>query len=89
MNKASDFKKMDNIAERAVIQYLHKKGLSPKDIHIDVVATLGNDAHLQATVKSWVTVGRQSLGDDTCLGRPVTCKVHHIVLADGKLHRDI
>ena len=76
---------MDNIAERAVIQYLHKIGLALKDIHNDVVATLGNDVHLQATVKSWVTVGRQSLEDDTCLGKPVTSKVHDIVLADGKL----
>ena len=45
---------MDKIGERAVIQYLHKKGLTPKDIHNDMVATLGKDAPPYATVKRWV-----------------------------------
>ena len=45
---------MDKIGERAVIQYLHKEGLTPKDIHDDMVATLGKDAPSYATVKSWV-----------------------------------
>ena len=80
---------MDKLAKRAVIQYLQKKSLAPKDIHNDAVATLGDDFHLQATVKSWVTVGRQSLENDTCLGKPVTSKVHDIVMANGKLHRGI
>ena len=31
---------MDKRAERAVIQYLHKKGPAPKDIHSDMVALL-------------------------------------------------
>jgi len=44
---------MDTVSERAVIQYLHKKGIS-KDIHTDMVATLGNDAPSYVTVKMWV-----------------------------------
>ena len=35
---------MDKIAEREVIQYLHKKGLAPKAIHADMVATMGKDS---------------------------------------------
>ena len=42
---------MDKISERAVIQHLHKKGLTPKDIHNDMVATLRKDAPSYATVK--------------------------------------
>ena len=42
---ARDFFKIDKFAERAVIQYLHKKGLAPTAIHM--VATLGKDATLK------------------------------------------
>ena len=42
---------MDKIGERAVIQYFYKKGLTYKDIHDDMVATLGKDAPSYATVK--------------------------------------
>ena len=86
---------MDKIGERAVIQYLHKKGLTPKDIHNDMVATLGKDAPSYATVKRWVVVfkrGRQSLEDDPRPGRPVTVaapemviKVHDIVMTDRRV----
>ena len=54
VNQASDFCKMDTITERALIQYLHKKGLAPKDIHTDMIATLANDAPSYATMKNWV-----------------------------------
>ena len=83
---------MDKTGERAVIQYLHKKGLTPKDIHNDMVATLGKDAPSYDTVKRWEAefkCGRQSLEDDPHPGRPVTVatpemvsKVHDIVMTD-------
>ena len=86
---------MDKIAERAVIQYLHKKGLVPKAIHADMVATLGKDAPSYATVKRWVAEfkrGRESLEDDPRPGRPVTVttpekvsKVHDIVMHDRRV----
>ena len=86
---------MDNIGERAVIQYLYKKGLTPKDIHNDMVALLGKDAPSYATVKRWVVEfkrSRQSVEDDTCPGRPVTVampemvnKVHDIVMTDRRV----
>jgi len=47
---------MDKVFEIAVIQYSYKKGLTSKNIiHTDMVATLGNDAPLYATVKRWVS----------------------------------
>ena len=61
---------MDKIGEREVIQYLHKEGLTPNDIHNDMVATLRKDAPSYATVKRWVAEfkrGRQSLEDDPVL----------------------
>ena len=83
---------MDKIGERAVIQYLYKKGLTPKDIHNDMLATLGKDAPSYATVKRWVAefkCGRQSLEDDPRPGRPVSVampemvnKVHDTVMTD-------
>jgi len=46
---------MDKVSERAVIQYLHTKSITSKDIiHTAMVATLGNDAPSNATVKRWV-----------------------------------
>ena len=86
---------MDKIGERAVIQYLHKKGLTPKNIHNDMVATLWKDAPSYATVKRWVAefkCDRQSLDDDPRPGRPVTVatsemvnKVHDIVMTDRRV----
>ena len=86
---------MDKICERAVIQYLHKKGLTPKDIHNDMVAALGKDAPSYATVIRWVEEfkrGRQSLEDDLRPGRPVTVatpemvnKFHDIVMTDRRV----
>ena len=83
---------MDKIGERAVIQYLRKKGLTPEDIHNDMVATLRKDAPSYATVKRLVAefkCGRQSLEDDPRPGRPVTVatpelvnKVHDIIMTD-------
>ena len=83
---------MDKTAERAVIKYLHKRGLAPKAVHSDMVATLGKDSTAYATVKRWVAEfkrGRESLEDDPCSGRPVTVatteivnKVHKMVMGD-------
>ena len=86
---------MDKIGESAVIQYLHKKGLTPKDIHNHMVATLGKAAPSYATMKRWVAEfkrGRQNLEDDPHPGRPVTVatpemvnKVHDIVMTDRRV----
>ena len=87
--------KMDNIWHRGVIKYLHKKGLTPKDIHADMVATLGDTAPSYATVKRWAALfkmGRESLEDDDRCGRPLTATteenishVHRIVMGDRRV----
>ena len=83
---------MDTIAERAMIQYMHKKSLAPKAIHAVVVAALGKDAPSYATAKRWVAEfksSRESLEDDSKFRRPVTVatpdivtKVHDMVMGD-------
>ena len=74
---------------------MHKKGLTPKDIHYDLVATLGKDAPSYGTMKRWVAEfkhGRQSPEDDPHPGRPVivatqemVSKVHDIVMTDRQV----
>ena len=49
---------MDKIWHRTIIKYLQKKGLAPKDIHTNMVATLGDDAPALSTVKKRVADSR-------------------------------
>ena len=66
---------MENVGLRAVIRYLGLKNLSPKEIHEDMTATLGEDAPSYSMVKKWAAEfkrGRQSLEDDP---RPVSLNV--------------
>lgn len=61
---------MDKIWHRGVIRYLQKKELTPKEIHADMVSTLGDDAPALSTVK-WAAEfkrGMESLKDDLRLG---------------------
>lgn len=52
---------MDKISHRAVKQYLHMKGLSPKEIYEDIVATLQhNVSSSYSMVKklgNWIQTG--------------------------------
>ena len=62
---------------RAVIEYLLKKGLNAKEIHEDMVKTDSECAPSYATVKRWVIEfkhGRESLKDNDRCGAPVTVK---------------
>ena len=87
---------MDRIWHRGVIRYLQKKGLAPpKDIHADMVATLGDDAPALSTVQKWAAEfkrGSESLEDDPRSGRPAKAttqeninRVHHMVMDDWRL----
>ena len=86
---------MDKIWHRGVIKYLQKKGLTPKDIHADMVATLGDDAPALSTTQKWAAEfkrGRQSLEDDPRSGCPATAtseenidRVHLMVMDDRRL----
>ena len=86
---------MDNIWHCGVIRYLQKKRIRPhKEIHLDMVATLGNDAPALSTVKSAAEFkgGRESLEDDPRSGHPsmattqenIDC-IHKIVMDDRHL----
>jgi histone-lysine N-methyltransferase SETMAR len=86
---------MDNVGLRAVIRYLGLKNLSPKDIHEDMVATLGEGAPSYSMVNKWAAEfkrGRESLEDDPRPGRSVTVstketidKIHDMILADRRI----
>ena len=46
--------KMGKVEVRAVIKYLCKKGMTPKEIHEDFMKTLGNrGVSSSSTVKKW------------------------------------
>ena len=86
---------MDKIGHRAVIQYLHIKGLTSKEIHEDMVATPQDNASSYSMVKKWAADfkrGRDSLEDGPRHGRPATGtteeiidKIHDMLLTDRRL----
>ena len=86
---------MDKIWHCGVIRYLQKKGLTTKEIHADMVSTLGDDAPALSTVKKWAAEfkrGRESLEDDQRSGRPSTAttqenidRIHQMVMNDRQL----
>ena len=79
---------MNNISSRAVICYLGLKGLTPKEIHEDMVVTLGEDVGCCLQGRC----GRESLEDDPHLGRPLTstteesiAKIRDIIIGDRRV----
>ncbi|XP_031635483.1 histone-lysine N-methyltransferase SETMAR-like [Contarinia nasturtii] len=81
---------MDKIEYRAVIKFLTKEGVTPKDINDRLRAVYGVLAPSYATVKLWAKQfkwGRESLEDDPHTGRPIEansfrCTVNLIFLID-------
>ena len=66
---------MDIISHRAAIRYLGLKGLTPKEIHEDMVVKLRENAPSYSMVKTWAAKfkrGMESLEDDPRPRRPVT-----------------
>ena len=86
---------MDKFEHRAVIKYLQKKGLTPKQIHEDMQETLGTSAASYAMIKKWVAEfkrGRESIEDDPRNGRPATStsqenvnKICDMIIEDRRL----
>ena len=75
VGKGGEFDKIDKTEARAVIKYLQKKGMTPKEIHEDMVQTLDDDSPSYSTIKKWAAEfkqGRESIEDDPPSGRPTT-----------------
>lgn len=79
----------------AIIRYFFVYGLSPKEIHKDMVATLCDNVPPYNTVKNWAVEfkqGREILHNDPSEGRSPTTttkkytgKIHDIIMADRRL----
>jgi hypothetical protein len=66
------FRPNTKVEIRAVIRYLCKKGMFPKEIYEDLMDTLGKESPSYSTVKIWAAEfkrGRESIGDDERSGR--------------------
>ena len=64
---------MEKNEKREVIKYLHLKGLSAQQIHLDMKEVIGDTAPSQSTVYRWTSAfirGRQSTEDELRSGRP-------------------
>ena len=73
---------MDKVGYRAVIMYLQLKGLSPFEIHMDMVATLGDNAPVQKWAVAFKR-GRESLENGPRSGRPKSATSKEVV--DGQV----
>ena len=49
------FPEIEKIWCHIIIKYLYKEGLGPKDIHVDMVLILGDDAYAIYSEQKWVT----------------------------------
>ena len=45
---------MEKIWCHVIIKYLYEEGLGPKDIHVDMVLILGDDAYAIYSEQKWV-----------------------------------
>lgn len=83
---------MDKTEKRAVIKYLHLKGLTQNEIAMDMKEVLGDNAPSQATVYRWVAEfqrGRQSTEDEHRSGRPIeTCTNENIQCVQDLVQKD-
>ncbi|UYV73058.1 hypothetical protein LAZ67_10001706 [Cordylochernes scorpioides] len=89
-DKKHELSKMETNEIRAVMKYICKKGMSPKEIYEDMVDTLKEDAPSYSSVKKLVVafkLGRISTEDEHRPGRPVESvtqenidKIHDLVM---------
>ncbi|XP_031637772.1 histone-lysine N-methyltransferase SETMAR-like, partial [Contarinia nasturtii] len=90
---------MDKIEYRAVIKFLTKEGVAPKDIDDRLRAVYGDRAPSYATVKLWAKQfkwGRESLEDDPRSGRPIEAtapdmveKIEHLVHENPRMKESV
>ena len=65
--------KMKKLEIRVVIKYFCKKGMPPKEIHVDFMETLWKESPSYSTVRKWPAEfkwGRGSVEDDVWSGGP-------------------
>ena len=89
---------MDRVGQCAVIKNRSLKGLTSRQVHENMVSTLGDPAPSYATIKKWAAKFRRVgdlLEEDPRSGRPVTVtteekvgKVHDIIMADRRVTTD-
>ncbi|UYV60613.1 hypothetical protein LAZ67_1001665 [Cordylochernes scorpioides] len=94
-DKKQESSKIETNEIRAVIKYLYKKELSPKEIYEGMVDTLWEVAPSYSTVEKWVAafkLGRISIEDEHRPGRPVESvtqenidKIHDLVMLDRRM----
>ncbi|UYV85088.1 hypothetical protein LAZ67_X004533 [Cordylochernes scorpioides] len=94
-DKKQESSKMETNEIRAVIKFLCKKGMSPKEIYEDMVDTLREDVSSYSTVNKWIVafkLGRISTEEEHRPGRPVESvtqenidKIHILVMLDSKM----
>ena len=87
--------KMEKVEVRAMIKYLCKKGITPKEFHEGFMKTLGNESLSYSTVKKWAaefTHGSESIEDDARSGRPKDATtdenveiVHNLVMVTSEV----
>ena len=87
--------KLDKIWHRGIIKFLNKKRLAPKDIHADMVATLGVTVPSYAIVKRWAAhfkMDKEGLEHDGRCGKPtkatteeIAAHVYSVVMDDRRL----
>ncbi|XP_006815359.1 protein GVQW3-like [Saccoglossus kowalevskii] len=80
---------------RAVIKYLYEKGMTPKEIHEDMVTTLGEDSPSYSTIKNWVANfkrGKERTKDGRRFERPQSATtdnqveaIHRMVMNDRRV----
>ena len=85
----------EKVELRSVIKYLFLKGLSGKEIFVDITDTLGDQCPSYATIKNWVAEfkrGRSDVKDEHRAGRPISVttsenidSVHDMILADRRI----
>jgi len=83
---------MDKNEKRAVIKYLHLKGLTQNEIAMDMKEVLGDNDPSLATVYRWIAEfqrGRQSTEDEHRSGRPIeTCTAENIQCVQDTIQND-
>lgn len=82
---------MDKRDERAVILYLAKKGLSPKEVKEDMDSVLGETSPSYSTIKYWhrqFKCGRTSTTSEPSTGRPQELDMEQVAARVVELVRD-